>query len=151
MKTVVSKNSQNPQVSTGATPASPDAGFTRAPEDTTADPSAKAPATPPDGARGVTQPQPTVATPPEHRYRKWLLLAGTVAALVVGGFFLVPWVDTALNTVSTDDAYVNGPSPSSPRACPARCLKSSWTTTTASKRAICSSGSTRNRFRCKSS
>jgi membrane fusion protein (multidrug efflux system) len=35
-------------------------------------------------------------------------LAGTVAALVVGGYFLVPWVDTALNTVSTDDAYVNG-------------------------------------------
>jgi membrane fusion protein (multidrug efflux system) len=26
----------------------------------------------------------------------------------VGGYFLVPWVDTALNTVSTDDAYVNG-------------------------------------------
>jgi membrane fusion protein (multidrug efflux system) len=31
-----------------------------------------------------------------------------VAALAVGGYFLVPWVDTALNTVSTDDAYVNG-------------------------------------------
>src|SRR6516164_8267082 len=108
MKTVVSKNSQNPQVSTGATPASPDAGLTRAPEDTTANPSAKAPATPLDGARGVTQPQPTVATSPGHRYRKWLLLAGTVAALVVGGFLLVPWVDTALNTVSTDDACVNG-------------------------------------------
>jgi membrane fusion protein (multidrug efflux system) len=43
-----------------------------------------------------------------HRYRKWLLLAGIVAALVVGGYFLVPWVNTALNTVSTDDAYVNG-------------------------------------------
>jgi membrane fusion protein (multidrug efflux system) len=35
-------------------------------------------------------------------------LAGTVAALGVGGYFLVPWVDTALNTISTDDAYVNG-------------------------------------------
>ncbi|HZY86937.1 MAG TPA: HlyD family secretion protein [Gemmataceae bacterium] len=35
-------------------------------------------------------------------------MAGTVAALAVGGYFLVPWVDTALNTVSTDDAYVNG-------------------------------------------
>ena len=43
-----------------------------------------------------------------HRYRKWLLLAGTVAALAVGGYFLVPWVNTALNTVSTEDAYVNG-------------------------------------------
>ena len=43
-----------------------------------------------------------------HRYRKWLLLAGAVAALAVGGYFLVPWVNTALSTVSTDDAYVNG-------------------------------------------
>jgi membrane fusion protein (multidrug efflux system) len=31
-----------------------------------------------------------------------------VVVLVIGGYFLVPWVDTALNTVSTDDAYVNG-------------------------------------------
>jgi membrane fusion protein (multidrug efflux system) len=46
--------------------------------------------------------------PAGHRRRKWLLLAGTAAALAVGGYFLVPWVDTALNTVSTDDAYVNG-------------------------------------------
>jgi hypothetical protein len=29
-------------------------------------------------------PQPAVA-PPGHRYRKWLLLAGIAAALVVGG------------------------------------------------------------------
>ena len=54
-------------------------------------------------------------TPPDkaltrlpHRYRKWLLLAGTMAALAVGAYFLVPWVHTALSTVSTDDAYVNG-------------------------------------------
>jgi membrane fusion protein (multidrug efflux system) len=26
----------------------------------------------------------------------------------VGGYFLVPWINTALSTVSTDDAYVNG-------------------------------------------
>jgi membrane fusion protein (multidrug efflux system) len=31
-----------------------------------------------------------------------------VAGLAVGACFLVPWVITALNTVSTDDAYVNG-------------------------------------------
>jgi membrane fusion protein (multidrug efflux system) len=37
-----------------------------------------------------------------------LLWAFTVAALGVGGYFLVPWVETALNTISTDDAYVNG-------------------------------------------
>jgi membrane fusion protein (multidrug efflux system) len=36
------------------------------------------------------------------------MLAGTVAALVVGGYFVAPWLDSALNTVSTDDAYVNG-------------------------------------------
>ena len=65
-------------------------------------------AAPTDGSLPVTQPQPPVSTPPVHRYRKWLLLAGTVAALAVGGYFLVPWVNTALNTVSTEDAYVNG-------------------------------------------
>ncbi len=43
-----------------------------------------------------------------RRYRKWLLLAGIVAALGVGGYFTVPWVKTVLNTVSTDDAYING-------------------------------------------
>jgi membrane fusion protein (multidrug efflux system) len=46
--------------------------------------------------------------PPRRRSRKWLLLAGAVAALAVGGYFLVPWADTAMNTESTDDAYVNG-------------------------------------------
>jgi membrane fusion protein (multidrug efflux system) len=35
-------------------------------------------------------------------------LAGAVAGLAVAAYFLVPWVITALNTVSTDDAYVNG-------------------------------------------
>ena len=43
-----------------------------------------------------------------HLLRKWLLLAGAVVGLAVGGYFLAPWVVTALNTVSTDDAYVNG-------------------------------------------
>ena len=67
-----------------------------------------APAAPTDGSLPVAEPQPPASTPPVPRYRKWLLLAGAVAALAVGGYFLVPWVDTALNTVSTDDAYVNG-------------------------------------------
>jgi membrane fusion protein (multidrug efflux system) len=31
-----------------------------------------------------------------------------LAVLAVGGYFLAPVVETALNTVSTDDAYVNG-------------------------------------------
>jgi membrane fusion protein (multidrug efflux system) len=33
---------------------------------------------------------------------------GVVLGLAVGARFLVPWLVTALNTVSTDDAYVNG-------------------------------------------
>src|SRR5262249_14988620 len=71
-------------------------------------PPPEASAAPTDGALRVTPPQPPVATPPVPRYRKWLLAAGTVAALVAGGYFLAPWVSTALNTVSTEDAYVNG-------------------------------------------
>jgi membrane fusion protein (multidrug efflux system) len=65
----------------------------------------------PDGrpaAAASPAPPEAPATPPVRRWRKWLLWAGAVAALVVGGYFLAPWVDTALNTVSTDDAYVNG-------------------------------------------
>jgi membrane fusion protein (multidrug efflux system) len=58
-------------------------------------------------------PPPPPPRPPEpakrsHRWRKWLLLGSIVVGLAVGGYFLVPWVATALNTVSTDDAYVNG-------------------------------------------
>ncbi len=54
-------------------------------------------ATPPPGAGA-----------PSHRRRRWLLSAGAAAALAVAGYLLVPAVETALNTVSTDDAYVNG-------------------------------------------
>jgi membrane fusion protein (multidrug efflux system) len=75
----------------------------------TADPSAR-----PDELPGPTRPVPSMppespeAKPPSQRRRKWLLPAGAVAGLAVGGYFLVPLVDTALNTVSTDDAYING-------------------------------------------
>lgn len=49
------------------------------------------------------------ANRPSQRWRKQLLLAaGAAGTLAVGGYFLVPWVHTALTTVSTDDAYVNG-------------------------------------------
>src|SRR5262249_39335745 len=107
--TVISKNSQNSPEATGATSAPPEGAHTRAPA-APADPSPhpEAPAAPTDGALHVTPPQPPVATPPGHRLRKWLLWAGVVAALGVGGYFLIPWVETELNTVSTDDAYVNG-------------------------------------------
>jgi membrane fusion protein, multidrug efflux system len=45
---------------------------------------------------------------PPHGGRKWWLLGGTALAVVVGGILLFPTVRTMLNTVSTDDAYVNG-------------------------------------------
>ncbi len=51
---------------------------------------------------------PPVAGAPARSWRKWLLRAGIVASLAAGGYFLIPYVETALNTVSTDDAYVNG-------------------------------------------
>ena len=113
MKTIASKDFQNSHVPTGATPASLDEAVARVPNGTsaaTADPPSypDEPAAPPASSPRVTQPQAHVTTPPAHRYRKWLLLAGTLAALAVGAYFLVPWVRTALDTVSTEDAYVNG-------------------------------------------
>lgn len=62
-------------------------------------PTSPVPSTPPDSSE---------AEPRAHPWRKWLLLAGSAAGLAVGAYFLVPWVITAMNTVSTDDAYVNG-------------------------------------------
>lgn len=65
----------------------------------------------PPAAAGPVSSAPTALTearPPSRRWRKPLLLAGAVAGLAVGGYFLVPWVNTALDTVSTDDAYING-------------------------------------------
>src|SRR5262249_50239427 len=95
MKT--SKGSETPQASTGTAPAVPEAVATHAT-------AAASPATAGPHIGGALAP---VAAPPAHRHRKWPLWAGAVAALLVGGYFLVPWVETALNTVSTDDAYVN--------------------------------------------
>src|SRR5262249_39244824 len=63
-----------------------------------------APTTSPPGRPG----QRSTPTQRSHSWGKWLLLAGAVVGLVVGACFLIPWAKTALNTVSTDDAYVNG-------------------------------------------
>jgi membrane fusion protein (multidrug efflux system) len=71
-------------------------------------PPPETPAAPKNGVRGATQPEPPVAAPPGRRSRKWLLGAVAVAALAAGVYFGAPWVNTALNTESTDDAYVNG-------------------------------------------
>jgi hypothetical protein len=60
---------------------------------------------------GVPQP-PAEAKPALRRWRKRLLrgafVVGLVGGLGAGGWFVRPWLATALNTVSTDDAYVNG-------------------------------------------
>ena len=55
-----------------------------------------------------TETVPLAAEPPAHSYKKWFLLVGIVVVAAGGTYFLVPLISTALNTVSTDDAYVNG-------------------------------------------
>jgi len=42
------------------------------------------------------------------REKTAVLLAGLAVGLAAGAYYLVPFVITALNTISTDDAYVNG-------------------------------------------
>lgn len=57
------------------------------------------------GSPGV--PEPSTSGKPS-RLMRMLLLAGAAAGLAIAGYFLIPWAVTALNTVSTDDAYING-------------------------------------------
>src|SRR5271165_6865052 len=71
-------------------------------------PAATANPPPPAGQPAAPTKAAALATSPAHRRRKRLLMAGAVVGLAVGAYFLVPRVETALNTVSTDDAYVNG-------------------------------------------
>jgi membrane fusion protein (multidrug efflux system) len=54
-----------------------------------------------------TQP-PVTAAASAHHYKKWFVLAGVAVSVVVAVYFSIPVITTALNTVSTDDAYVNG-------------------------------------------
>ncbi|MGO9923339.1 MAG: biotin/lipoyl-binding protein, partial [Isosphaeraceae bacterium] len=63
---------------------------------------------PPKAPPADGPPKPAEARPPSHRWLKWLVWMGLAAGLAVGGHYLKPAVETALNTVSTDDAYVNG-------------------------------------------
>jgi membrane fusion protein (multidrug efflux system) len=60
------------------------------------------------GALTGAMPGPSEIRRSRHRLRKSLLVAAIVAGVAVSGYFLTPWVQTALDTVSTDDAYVNG-------------------------------------------
>jgi membrane fusion protein (multidrug efflux system) len=63
---------------------------------------AHAPAPEPDRASAAIGP------PRAHPWRKRFILLLVLAGLAYGGYSLVPAVENALNTVSTDDAYVNG-------------------------------------------
>jgi membrane fusion protein, multidrug efflux system len=113
MKIVNAKIAQTSNNSIPAAPAHAEAVLTPAQAGTSAAAAGppqhpQAPAAPTEGAPGVSPLQPLGAALPANRRRRWLLWAGIAVALLVGGYFLVPWVDTVLNTVSTDDAYVNG-------------------------------------------
>jgi membrane fusion protein, multidrug efflux system len=58
-----------------------------------------------------TNPPPKPPTPTSHRPRwKQRSVIGALGALVLAAIWLfgVPWIELTLNTVSTDDAYVNG-------------------------------------------
>jgi membrane fusion protein, multidrug efflux system len=45
--------------------------------------------------------------PPHHLRKRLIVVSLSGFVLAVAAYFLVPWVILALNTVSTDDAYVN--------------------------------------------
>jgi membrane fusion protein, multidrug efflux system len=87
-------------------PARPSGGADAAPQTTTHFSSPQdghAPAAP---AHPAAAPAP--AAPKSHLRRNLILLAAIVIGLGIVAWLLVPWIVTALNTVSTDDAYVNG-------------------------------------------
>ena len=63
---------------------------------------------PPTTLPANSLPTTTLSVTRSHRLRRWLLIHVIIAGLVVAGYFLYPAVETVLNTVSTDDAYVNG-------------------------------------------
>jgi membrane fusion protein, multidrug efflux system len=61
--------------------------------------------------RATESRQTAPVKPANHRPRwKRRLAMGVLAALVLAAIwkFGVPWIELTLNTVSTDDAYVNG-------------------------------------------
>jgi membrane fusion protein, multidrug efflux system len=58
-----------------------------------------------------TPPNTVAAFPEKPKSSPWRkILLGAAGVLVLGGalWFGIPWVQMTLNTVSTDDAYVNG-------------------------------------------
>ena len=89
----------------GVVPAEARDGSRPPPADATAPPDHRA-------ADPATDPPPATSPPasgaPSHPWRRGLLWAGAVAGLAFGGYALAPTVKTMMETVSTDDAYVNG-------------------------------------------
>ncbi len=62
---------------------------------------------PPDPAP-PNAPGPGEPARPAHPWRMWALLAGLLVGLIVAGIASAPMIRLALDTVTTDDAYVNG-------------------------------------------
>ncbi len=112
MKAAANNHSETPHDLNGAAPAPVGGGPPRPPDAASAavddpPPPANGPGTAAKGSPPVHHDQPHAA-PPAKRRPKWLLPAVVAAGLAIAAWFLVPMVDTAMNTVSTDDAYVNG-------------------------------------------
>jgi hypothetical protein len=63
-----------------------------------------------------TAPRASENKPPSHRLRKRLSLAAVVACLAVGGYFLVPWVETATGPHAGDVLQPLAPLPTGPTA-----------------------------------
>jgi membrane fusion protein, multidrug efflux system len=112
MKTIKRENSQMSDFAFRATPAEAQATPTAAPDGRSATmvcpPQPEALAPPANGSPCEAEHQPPAAGHSVQGSRKRFLLTGSVIALVITGYFLVPLVDTALTTISTDDAYVSG-------------------------------------------
>ena len=64
-------------------------------------------------------------------WRRWVAGAVVIMVLVAVGFWLAPLVQRRLNTISTDDAYVNGHVTFVARGSRGRLLACLWTTTIA--------------------
>ena len=101
------------ETANGARPTPPGAVSAEGRDDSRPPPAADATAPPDPRAAGpATDPSPAAPPPasgaPSHPWRRGLLWAGAVAGLAFGGYALTPTVKTMMETVSTDDAYVNG-------------------------------------------
>lgn len=62
----------------------------------------------PNAGNPPSPPPPPPPGKPRHRWRKWLIIIGVIAAIGVGLYFFIPWLISSLTTVTTDDAYIHG-------------------------------------------